>query len=113
MNHAKIMLAITAIVVAAALATAGFAIPQQAMAGGHHNRHHNSHHSHIHNSGGIKVDQQINQQNQCNGQQPEQMDNAAAAAAAAANATQALVSNPPGAGAPCLNVGSNSAHIGH
>jgi hypothetical protein len=51
MNHAKIMLAITAIVVAAALATAGFAIPQQAMAGGHHNRHHNSHHSHIHNSG--------------------------------------------------------------
>jgi len=50
-------LAITAIVAAAALATVAFAAPQQVMAGGHHN-HHN-------NDKGIKVDQQINQLNNC------------------------------------------------
>ncbi len=56
----KITLAITAIVAAAALATVAFAAPQQVMAGGHHN-HHN-------NDKGIKVDQQINQLNNCTNQ---------------------------------------------
>jgi archaellin len=57
MNHSRITLAITAIVAAAALATVAFAVPQQVMAGGHHN--------HNNNSNGIKVDQQINQLNNC------------------------------------------------
>jgi archaellin len=55
----RVTLAITAIVAAAALATVAFAVPQQAMAGGHHNHHdHNS-------NNGIKVDQQVNQLNNC------------------------------------------------
>ena len=58
MNHSRITLAITAIVAAAALATIAFAAPQQVMAGGHHNHNNNSH-------DGIKVDQQVNQENQC------------------------------------------------
>jgi hypothetical protein len=59
MNH-RMTLAITAIVAAAALATVAFAIPQQVMAGGY--RHH---HDHQHNNNGIKVDQQVNQENNC------------------------------------------------
>ncbi len=59
MNHSRITLAITAIVAAAALATVAFAVPQQVMAGGHH---------HQHNNNVIKVDQQINQENNCTNQ---------------------------------------------
>jgi hypothetical protein len=55
-------LAITAIVATAALATAAFAVPQQVMAWGHH--HHHQHN----NNDGIKVDQQINQENICTNQ---------------------------------------------
>jgi hypothetical protein len=73
----RIKLAITATVAAAALATVAFAAPQQVMAGGHH---HNNHHN---NSGGIKVDQQINQLNNC--------------------------TNQPF----CANLAENQAHIGH
>jgi hypothetical protein len=53
-------LAITAIVAAAALATAAFAVPQQVMAWRHH--HYNHQHN---NNNGLKVDQQINQENNC------------------------------------------------
>jgi hypothetical protein len=56
-------LAITAIVAAAALATVAFTVPQQVMAWGHH--HHHQHHN---NNNGLKVDQQINQQNICTNQ---------------------------------------------
>ena len=57
MNHSKTTLAIAAIVAALALTGVAFAIPQQALAGGHH-------HNHNHNNS-IKVDQQINQLNNC------------------------------------------------
>jgi hypothetical protein len=57
MNH-KVTLAIVAIVAATTLTAVAFAIPQQALAYKHH--HHN-------NNNNIKVDQQINQQNQCTG----------------------------------------------
>ena len=92
MNHAKMTLTITAIVAAAALASVAFAVPQQVMAGGH--RHHNSN-----NHNGIKVDQQVNQLNQCSGQQ-EQMD------------ASWILSTPPGS-TTCVNIGANSANIGH
>lgn len=56
MNH-NVTLAIVAIVAATALTTPSFAIPQQALA---HYQHHN------HNSSNsIKVDQHINQLNNC------------------------------------------------
>ena len=55
MNHV-VTLGIIAIVAATALTAIPFAIPQQALAGGHHNHH---------NSNSIKVDQQINQLNNC------------------------------------------------
>jgi hypothetical protein len=57
--NVKIMLAITAIVAAAALATATFTVPNQVMAYKHN--HHNNHN----NNNAIKVDQQINQLNAC------------------------------------------------
>jgi hypothetical protein len=57
MNHSKTTFAIAAIVAALALTGVAFAIPQQALAGGHH-------HNHNHNNS-IKVDQQINQLNNC------------------------------------------------
>jgi hypothetical protein len=61
MNQAKITLAITAIVAAAALTTVAFAVPQQVMAWGHHYYHHNS-------SNSIRVNQEINQLNACTNQ---------------------------------------------
>jgi hypothetical protein len=57
MNH-NITLGIVAIVAAIALTGVAFTIPQQALAGGHHNNH---------NSNSVKVDQQVNQQNNCTG----------------------------------------------
>ncbi len=58
MNHKNTTLAIAAIVVAVALTAVAFAVPQQALAGGHHHNHGNS----------IKVDQQISQANFCTNQ---------------------------------------------
>ena len=57
MNH-NVTLAIVAIVAAMTLTAVAFAIPQQALAYKHHNNHNNHKNS-------IKVDQQINQQNDC------------------------------------------------
>jgi hypothetical protein len=57
MNH-NLTLGIVAIVAATALSGVAFAIPQQALARGHHNNH---------NSNSVKVDQQVNQQNSCTG----------------------------------------------
>ena len=59
MNHKNSTLAIAAIVAAVAMTAVAFAIPQQALAYGHHN--HN-------NSNSIKVDQQISQANFCTNQ---------------------------------------------
>ena len=42
MNHKNTTLAIAAIVAAVAITAVAFAIPQQALAGGHHNHSHNS-----------------------------------------------------------------------
>ena len=62
MNNTKTTtLAIAALVATMALTAATFTIPQQAFAGGHHHHHNNS----------IKVDQQINQLNECSGSPPE------------------------------------------
>ncbi len=59
MNHKSMTLAIAAIVAAVAMTAVAFAIPQQALAYGHHN----------HNNGSsIKVDQQISQANFCTNQ---------------------------------------------
>jgi hypothetical protein len=59
MNHKNMTLAIAAIVAAVAMTAVAFAIPQQALAYGHHN----------HNNGNsIKVDQQISQANFCTNQ---------------------------------------------
>jgi hypothetical protein len=96
------ILAVAAIVTAVALTGVAFAIPQQVMAGGHR-------HYHNHNGNSVKVDQQINQQNQCNGQQPER----AMAGQALANASQALTTLGTPGSTTCLNLGENTADIGH
>ena len=62
MNHKNITLAIAAIVAAVAMTAVAFAIPQQALAYGHHN---NNNHN---NGNSIKVDQQISQANFCTNQ---------------------------------------------
>lgn len=56
MNHKKISLGIAAIVAVVALTASAFTIPQQALA----------HYSHYHHNNGIKVDQNILQENFCN-----------------------------------------------
>jgi len=53
-NHKNTTLAVAAIVAAVALTAVAFAIPQQALAYGHH-----------HNNNSIKVNQDINQLNAC------------------------------------------------
>ena len=82
-------LAIAAIVAAAALTTVAFAAPQQVMAYRHHH-HHNDNHKNI------KVDQQVNQQNQCSGQPPE---------------LQNLAMMRQVHSTLCINEGNNSAEI--
>jgi hypothetical protein len=58
MNH-NVTLAIVAIVADTTLTAVAFAIPQQALAYKHHHHHDNNNQ--------IKVDQQVNQQNDCTG----------------------------------------------
>ncbi|MDQ6668007.1 MAG: hypothetical protein M3Y53_07245 [Thermoproteota archaeon] len=92
MNH-NVTLGIVAVVAAMTLTAVAFAIPQQALAYRHHNNHNNS------NS--IKVDQQINQLNNCtgapvdSGQQDQQQQQQSAV----------------GGGTVCINSGDNSADI--
>jgi hypothetical protein len=62
MNYKNMTLAIAAIVAAVAMTAVAFAIPQQALAYGHHN---NNNHN---NGNSIKVDQQISQANFCTNQ---------------------------------------------
>jgi archaellin len=57
MNHKNTTLAIAAIVAAVAMSAVAFAVPQQALAYGHHN--------HNNNSNSIKVSQDISQANVC------------------------------------------------
>jgi hypothetical protein len=59
MNH-NLTLGLVAIVAAMTLTAVAFAVPQQALAYKHHNNHNNHNNS-------IKVDQQINQLNECTG----------------------------------------------
>jgi hypothetical protein len=56
MNHKTALLGLAAIVGAVALMGSAFAVPQMALAGGHHHNHNN----------GVKVNQQIDQVNLCN-----------------------------------------------
>ena len=55
MNHKNTTLALAAIVAAVAVTGVAFAVPQQALAGGHHH----------HNGNSIKVSQDISQANFC------------------------------------------------
>jgi hypothetical protein len=89
MNH-NVTLAIVAIVAATALTAIPFAVPQQALAGGHH---------HKHNSNGVKVDQQISQANFCNGTNPTPPPPPEAAAQSSSSSTT------------CVNLGDNQADI--
>ena len=98
MYHKNTTLAIAAIVAAAALSGVAFAIPQQVMAGGYYgHRHHNNNH----NSNSIRVDQAVNQLNDCNTTIPslQQKD------------LTAVQGGGSGSGTACLNIGANSADI--
>ena len=89
MNH-NVSSAIVAIVAAMTLTAVAFAVPQQALAGGHHYKHNN------HNSNSVKVDQQINQLNQCTGVPLD---------------TRTLAVEGTGSGTVCVNQADNSADI--
>jgi hypothetical protein len=86
MNH-KVTLGIIAIVAAMTLTAVAFAIPQQALAYRHH-------HNHNHNNS-IKVDQEINQLNQCTGVQRDDI----------------RTLDGTGSGTVCVNQANNSADI--
>jgi hypothetical protein len=98
MNHRNTTLVVAAIVAAAALTGVAFAIPQQVMAGGYGHRHHNNNH----NANSIRVNQAINQLNDCNG-----------TSSAPDHVTPGLATDNLGSGSGtfCLNIGSNSADI--
>ena len=99
MNHKNTTLAIAAIVAAVALTGVAFAIPQQVMAGGYGHRH-----GHNHNNGGsVKVDQAVNQLNDCNG--------TSSAPVTGTPGTAGLVGEGSNSGTVCLNIGANSAEI--
>lgn len=94
MKHANMTLALAAIIAVIAVTAIGFAIPQQALA---HRYHH---------SNGIKVNQQINQLNNCTGAAPpdsEEVDENSDESAAAEEA----VSGPT----VCVNTGDNHVDI--
>jgi hypothetical protein len=93
LNHNKTTLAIASIVVAVALAGVAFTTPQQVLAGGHHN--------HKHNNNSVKVDQQINQLNNCTSPLPPPQPK------------PELTAGTPGSTSStvCLNFGDNSADI--
>jgi len=86
MNH-NVTLAIVAVVAAMTLTAVAFAIPQQALAYQHHNNHKNS----------IKVDQQVNQLNNCTGVPQETI--------------RLLDSTGSSSSTVCVNSGDNSADI--
>nr|MDQ6864725.1 hypothetical protein [Thermoproteota archaeon] len=92
MNH-NITLAIVAIVAATALTAIPIAVPQQALAGGHHYKHNNNH-----NSKSIKVDQQIGQANFCNGTSSTPDMTARTGLSAV---------EPPSSSTTCANIGDN------
>jgi hypothetical protein len=94
MNH-NVTIGIVAIVAAMALTGVAFAIPQQALAGGHHYKHNN------HNSNSIKVDQQVNQLNNCTSPLPPPQPRAELTAGIPGSTSSTV----------CLNFGDNSADI--
>jgi hypothetical protein len=58
MNHKSVTLVIVSIMTAIATISVGFVVPQQALAYHHHHHNHDN---------GLRVDQQINQLNNCTG----------------------------------------------
>jgi hypothetical protein len=90
MNH-NVTLAIVAVVAAMTLTAVAFAIPQQALAYRHHNNHNNHNNS-------IKVDQQINQLNNCTGVPQETIKSLQTDGTSSSSTV-------------CINSGDNSADI--
>ena len=103
MNH-NITLAIVAIVAAMALTAAAFAIPQQAFAYRQHNHNDN------HKGNSVKVDQQINQLNNCTGV-PPQTPGMTPAPWSKDSSNADSGGNSGSISTFCLNIGDNSAHI--
>ncbi len=92
MNH-NVTLAIVALVTATTLTAVTFAIPQQALAYKHHH-HHNDNNQ-------IKVDQQVNQQNDCTGVPVVTPD----------SMTKGADNNSVSSSTVCINQGDNSVDI--
>ena len=86
------MLTLASIVVAVALAGVAFTTTQQVLAGGHHNHKHNS----------VKVDQQINQLNNCTSPLPPPQPRQENSTVLTVGSSSSTV---------CLNFGDNSAEI--
>ncbi|MGB6671184.1 MAG: hypothetical protein WBE34_02000 [Candidatus Nitrosopolaris sp.] len=97
MNH-YVTLGIVAIVAAMTLTAVGFAIPQQALADRHHNNHNNHNNS-------IKVDQQVNQLNDCTTPPPPRAMDEASTSGSTSDVSSS------GSSTVCLNFGDNSADI--
>jgi hypothetical protein len=100
MIHKALAIAPITAVAALILTTVGFAIPQQAFAWGHHHSNHNNHNNHNRNI--IKVDQQINQQNECTGVQNQLYKGVLHGTGIPSDGSSGTV---------CVNQGDNSADI--
>jgi hypothetical protein len=100
MNHRNTTLVVAAIVAAAALTGVAFAIPQQAMAGGYYGRRH---HNNNHNGNSVRVNQAVNQLNDCNSSSPAPQPRMADGVQGGGSGSSS--------GTTCLNFGDNSAEI--
>jgi hypothetical protein len=109
LNHRNTTLAVAAIIAAAALTGVAFAIPQQVMAGGYGHRHGHNHNNH--NNSGIKVDQQVNQENQCGPQQQPSQEPPGMGPQSNTPNTLGSGGGSDNSGTTCVNIGANSADI--
>lgn len=118
MNQKVSAIASVVAVAALAITAVGFAIPQLVFAGSYGYHHHHDHHHNSNNHrNGLRVDQQVNQQNSCTGDQSNDM-------ALQPNAEVGNSSSPDiaSSGVPngdnmvsgsslCINAGDNSASV--
>jgi hypothetical protein len=117
MNQKVLVIASVVAVAALAITAVGFAIPQPVFADSYGYHHHHDHHKNNNHRNNLRVDQQVNQQNSCTGEQSN--DEALQPNAELGNSSSSdIASNgvPNGGNivsgsSLCINAGDNSASV--
>ena len=118
MNQKVLAIASVVAVVALALTAVGFAIPQLVFAGSYgYHHHHDHHHKNNNHRNNVRVDQQVNQQNSCTGDQSG--GEASQPSAELGNGSSSDIAsngvpngdNTVSGSSFCINTGENSASV--